>query len=105
MWRAPKQVSSRYVWRVTEEPTPDEIELTSPPPSSTASNPEDEGLTPDERDDLTAAEPEARRVVYSGQDFDVDGLVRRVRSGDIKVPQFGHNNEDIETAGFQRGFV
>ncbi len=40
-----------------------------------------------------------------GQDFDVEGLVRRLDRGDIVVPSFGDVSEDIETAGFQRGFV
>ena len=62
-------------------------------------------LTNDEYEDLTEAEPEARQVVYSGQDFDVEGLVRRLEKGDIVVPQFGHNDPTLETAGFQRGFV
>jgi Protein of unknown function DUF262 len=62
-------------------------------------------LTEDERQDLTEAENEATQVVYSGQDFDVEGLVRRVRNGDIVVPRFGHDDPTIETAGFQRGFV
>lgn len=62
-------------------------------------------LTDDEYEDLTEAESEARQVVYSGQDFDVEGLVRRLEKGDIVVPQFGHNDPTLETAGFQRGFV
>ncbi|WP_052367169.1 DUF262 domain-containing protein [Paraoerskovia marina] len=71
----------------------------------TADRPEFPELTEDEFVDLTAAEPEARSVQYAGQDFDVEGLVRRVRNRDIVVPQFGHNDPDIESAGFQRGFV
>jgi len=62
-------------------------------------------LTLSEREDLEAAESQTRRVLYAGQDFDVDGLVRRLRNEDIKIPQFGHNDPDIESAGFQRGFV
>lgn len=67
--------------------------------------PDQLGLTDDEVEDLTEAEPESSQVVYSGQDFDVDGLVRRIDKGDIVVPQFGHNDPSLETAGFQRGFV
>lgn len=70
-----------------------------------AESEEEQLLTAAEREDLDEAEPKVRRVLYSGQDFDVDGLVRRLRSGDIKVPQFGHNDPVIESAGFQRGFV
>lgn len=62
-------------------------------------------LTRDEYDDLTEAESHAKQVVYSGQDFDVEGLVRRLEKGDIVVPQFGHEDPSLETAGFQRGFV
>lgn len=69
-------------------------------------DPQDEiALTRDEYEDLTEADPEAQQVVYSGQDFDVEGLVRRLEKGDIVVPQFGHNDLTLETAGFQRGFV
>lgn len=64
-----------------------------------------EALTPDEIEALDEAEPHASQVVYSGQDFDIDGLVRRLRNGDIVVPQFGHSDATIETYGFQRGFV
>lgn len=62
-------------------------------------------LTNEEHEDLTSAETVALEVIYNGQDFDVDGLVRRVRNEDIKIPQFGHNDPDIESEGFQRGFV
>lgn len=62
-------------------------------------------LTDEEYADLTVADPTARQVVYSGQDFDVEGLVRRLDRGDIVVPQFGHDDQTLETAGFQRGFV
>ncbi|APT93765.1 hypothetical protein CPHO_08995 [Corynebacterium phocae] len=44
-------------------------------------------------------------VNYSGQDFDVHGLVGRLNRGDILIPRFGNNRDDIETEGFQRGFV
>lgn len=46
-------------------------------------------LTNDEYEDLTEAEPKARQVVYSGQDFDVEGLIRRLEKGDIVVPSSG----------------
>ncbi|OAH63402.1 hypothetical protein AYJ66_01145 [Dietzia cinnamea] len=62
-------------------------------------------LTDEELEDLTEADPQARQVVYSGQDFDVEGLVRRLERGDIAVPRFGHEDSSLETAGFQRGFV
>lgn len=62
-------------------------------------------LTKEELDDLDDPFSAPAQVSYSGQDFDIYGLVRRLEKGDIVVPQFGMQDEDIETAGFQRGFV
>lgn len=62
-------------------------------------------LTDEEFEDLESAEREVVPVSYSGQDFDVDGLVRRLNKDDIVIPTFGNEDESIETAGFQRGFV
>lgn len=58
-----------------------------------------------EQQDLLAAEPVAQQVTYQGQDFDVEGLVRRMNKHDILVPTFGHHDDRITTAGFQRSFV
>ncbi len=58
-----------------------------------------------ERQDLLEAEPVSQQVTYSGQDFDVEGLVRRMNKDDILVPTFGHDDDRITTAGFQRSFV
>lgn len=58
-----------------------------------------------ERQDLLEAEPSPQQVTYSGQDFDVEGLVRRLIKSDILVPTFGHDDDRISSAGFQRGFV
>lgn len=44
-------------------------------------------------------------ISYSGSDFDVEGLVRRLERGDIVVPAFGHRDPSVEAAGFQRNFV
>lgn len=66
---------------------------------------EPELLNPQEIADLQESERDAREVTYSGQDFDVNGLVRRIVQGDILVPSFGHNDDRIEADGFQRGFV
>jgi hypothetical protein len=55
--------------------------------------------------ELDEASAESFKVAYSGQDFDVEGLVRRLDRGDMLVPQFGHADVHIETAGFQRNFV
>lgn len=62
-------------------------------------------LSDEELAELEEADPNAHQVVYAGQDFDVEGLVRRLNRRDILIPQFGHADEDIVTPGFQRGFV
>lgn len=63
-------------------------------------------LTSDEVEDLVDAEPRSSPSIgYSGQDFDVAGLVRRLQSDDIIVPTFGTIDRTIATAGFQRSFV
>ncbi len=64
-----------------------------------------EGLDQADLEIIDEVDPEAAPVSYSGTDFDVEGLVRRFERGDILVPSFGHNDETIETAGFQRRFV
>jgi hypothetical protein len=58
-----------------------------------------------EQEDLLEAEPISQQVTYSGQDFDVEGLVRRLNKEDILIPKFGHEDDRITTAGFQRSFV
>ena len=58
-----------------------------------------------EQEDLLEAESVTQQVTYSGQDFDVEGLVRRMNKDDILIPKFGHEDERITTAGFQRSFV
>lgn len=63
------------------------------------------GLTDEERDAVAEAEDATVPVSYSGTDFDVEGLVRRLVRGDIVVPTFGGEDESLETAGFQRSFV
>jgi Protein of unknown function DUF262 len=63
-------------------------------------------LTPEEIEEQEEAEPEVTPISYSGTDFDAEGLVRRLNRGDIVVPNFGHDNDDsLELAPFQRGFV
>lgn len=62
-------------------------------------------LTEFEREDLIESEGTAPVIAYSGQDFDVAGLVRRFVNGDILIPTFGHEDDRIVSAGFQRGFV
>lgn len=63
------------------------------------------GLTDDEVGAATEAEPDVEPVSYSGTDFDAEGLVRRLNRSEIVVPNFGHGDESLELAGFQRGFV
>lgn len=66
----------------------------------------DRALTPEEREDLEQAEDELPHFSYSGQDFDVAGLVHRQQAGDIVIPQFDMEEADgIELDGFQRKFV
>jgi hypothetical protein len=62
-------------------------------------------LTAEERDDLIDAESMVTAVTYSGQDFDAIGLVRRLSEDGILIPTFGHGDERITSAGFQRSFV
>ncbi|GAA4856596.1 DUF262 domain-containing protein [Kitasatospora terrestris] len=73
----------------------------------TDSNEQAEGveLTAEELDELNSAEPQAEPVSYTGTDFDVEGIVRRLNRQDIVIPTFGHGDPSLETAGFQRGFV
>lgn len=66
----------------------------------------DRSLTEDEFDDVTTSESAAPTpVTFSTQDYPVDGLVKRLNSGAMKVPQFGGEDSTSLTAGFQRGFV
>jgi hypothetical protein len=57
----------------------------------------------EEEENEPEADPEP--VSYSGTDFDVEGLVRRLDRRDIVIPTFGAQDKSIETAGFQRSFV
>lgn len=64
-----------------------------------------EELAPEDIEALDDADPEPEAVTYSGSDFDVDGLVRRLDRGDIVIPTFGHGDDQLMTSGFQRRFV
>jgi hypothetical protein len=56
----------------------------------------------EEEEALHAAEP----ITYFGTDFDVHGMVRRLNTGDIRVPSFDPSTENAgDLAGFQRKFV
>lgn len=67
--------------------------------------PEDQLLTFEEISDLDEAESDVAPVQYSGIDYDVEGLVRRLQRNEIKIPNFGHGDDSLELLGFQRGFV
>ena len=62
-------------------------------------------LMPDEIDDLGEAEPGPATVTYATYDFDVAGLIKRLTDEEVLIPRFGTDDPEIETAGFQRGFV
>ncbi|NVM78896.1 hypothetical protein FHW83_004727 [Duganella sp. SG902] len=66
-----------------------------------------EAVVLDESDyaEVDEATPEVQPISYSGTDFDVEGLVRRLNRGDIVIPTFGHSDPNVEVAGFQRAFV
>lgn len=66
---------------------------------------EDADLTSEELEDLSSVSPDAKPISYTGQDFDVDGLIKRLIKRDILIPTFGHDDDDIIAAGFQRAFV
>lgn len=66
---------------------------------------EPEDLTDDEREAAIESEGEAEAVSYQGTDFDAEGLVRRLNRQDIVIPSFGHGDDDVELAAFQRSFV
>ncbi|MBS9535457.1 DUF262 domain-containing protein [Mycobacterium sp. M1] len=79
--------------------------MTEPVSNSDSDPSEPLTLTDEEIEAVEAAEPEAGPIVYSGTDFDVEGLVRRLNRGDIVIPNFGRSDDDIDVAGFQRSFV
>jgi hypothetical protein len=62
-------------------------------------------LTDDEREAAVESEGEAEAVSYQGTDFDAEGLVRRLNREDIVIPSFGHGDDEVELAAFQRSFV
>lgn len=66
---------------------------------------ESDDLTDDELEAAVESEGEAEAVSYQGTDFDAEGLVRRLNREDIVIPSFGHGDEEVELASFQRSFV
>lgn len=76
-----------------------------------ASN-EDGLQTDDPIDDPDASEVEAspptasQSLRYFGADYDVEGLVRRLRAGDLVIPTFDpEGTSDSDYEGFQRRFI
>lgn len=62
-------------------------------------------LNEEEMQDLVEAPRSVYPIRHYGTDFDVLGLVRRMQKGDIRIPNFSEQTDDLVTAGFQRGFV
>lgn len=62
-------------------------------------------LNEEEMQDLAEAPRSVYPIRHYGTDFDVLGLVRRMQKGDIRIPNFSEQTDDLVTAGFQRGFV
>lgn len=65
----------------------------------------DRVLSDDELSDLIDPEDSPATVSYTSQDFDIEGLVRRLNAGTLRIPNYGTNDPGVVTAGFQRGFV
>ncbi|MGW6445172.1 DUF262 domain-containing protein [Lentzea sp. NPDC055074] len=66
---------------------------------------DDRTLRDDELADLIDTESSPARVTFTTQDFNVDGLVKRLDRKSMLVPQFGGKEELVQVPGFQRGFV
>lgn len=66
---------------------------------------DDRTLRDEELADLVDVEASPARVTFSTQDLSIDGLVKRLNRKSMLVPQFGGQDELVQVAGFQRGFV
>lgn len=62
-------------------------------------------LSREEREDLEQRDESPIAVTFATQDYPIDGLVKRLQSGAMLIPQFRENDDRVKTAGFQRGFV
>jgi hypothetical protein len=62
-------------------------------------------LVEQDLEEIEDPDPDPEPVVYTGTDFDVEGLVRRLQRGDIVIPSFGGEDANLETDRFQRSFV
>jgi hypothetical protein len=68
--------------------------------------PEDAELDAELVEEMDAPIPDLEAVSYFGTDFDVFGLVRRLNTGDIAIPNFDPaSTADLDLSGFQRKFV
>lgn len=78
---------------------PEDTDTLDPPIS------EDEGY--EDLDELEEVVPQHYGISSYGADFPVDGLVKRMKNGDIVVPTFdpGQGDEELGVVGFQRDFV
>lgn len=76
-----------------------------PHPEQPSEEQESPSLVESDYSALDDPAPNPQQISYSGSDFDVEGLVRRLSRGDIVVPTFGHQDPTVEAAGFQRNFV
>lgn len=68
----------------------------------------DESVFDPDAEDVEETPPTAEQSLrYFGADFDVEGLVRRLRSGELTIPSFDPESEAeaIGYEGFQRHFV
>lgn len=65
----------------------------------------DAELSPEEIAEFEELIPLRGRISYTSVSLDIAGLVRRLDSGDIVVPQIGQPDDDLEMNSFQRGFV
>jgi len=64
----------------------------------------EQDLAQQDLEEIEDPDPNPEPVVYTGTDFDVEGLVRRLGRGDIVIPRFG-DDDNLETDRFQRSFV
>lgn len=96
-------VTNCYAEPMSKEPA--QVFGDESPDSPEASAPESSMLTIDELDASVEAESDIEPVSYQGTDFDAEGLVRRLERQDIVIPSFGHGDDDVEIASFQRSFV
>lgn len=79
-----------------------------PPESDAEVAPSSEGepeLELEDAAELEDPDPDPEPVSYTGTDFDVEGLVRRLARDDIVIPTFGGTGDTLDMDRFQREFV